>query len=129
MATPEDAARVYADEMLSVRGQVDLEHYETRLRLVLGTTDYRTALELLTEAAIEDGLLSDAAVDRYRERTDIGERGVVDPPSAIDDVLRLLEHDGYLERRDGGYRFVYGLLEDWWRARHGRHFVPVARRT
>lgn len=128
-ATLEDVARVYTDEMLSVRGQVDLEHYETRLRLVLETADYRTALELLTEAAIDDGLLSDGTVDRYRERLGIAERTAVDPPSAIDDVLRLLEHDGYLERRDGGYRFVFGLLEDWWRARHGRHFVPAARRT
>ena len=30
---------------------------------------------------------------------------------------------------DGGYRFVSGLLEDWWRARHGRRFVPIARRV
>ena len=42
-----------------------------------------------------------------------------------DSVLHLLEHDGYLERRNGGYRFVSGLLEDWWSNRHGRHFVPV----
>ena len=31
----------------------------------------------------------------------------------------MLAHDGYVERHDGGYRFVSGLLEDWWRSRHG----------
>ena len=115
--------------MLSVRGQVDLEHYETRLRLVLGTVDYRTALELLTEAAIGDGLLCDDIVDRYRACLDVPEGDAADRAAAVGDVLRLLEHDGYLGRQDGGYRFVSGLLEDWWRARHGRHFVSVARRT
>lgn len=53
----------------------------------------------------------------------------VDHPVPIDDVLRVLEHDGYLEPRGDGCRFVSGLLEDWWRARHGRHFVPIERRS
>ena len=26
---------------------------------------------------------------------------------------------------DGGYRFVSGLVEDWWRGRYGQRFVPV----
>ena len=121
MATREDVEHVYTRDMLSVRGQADLDHYETRLRLVLGTADYRTALALLTEAAVADGVLADDVVARYRERAAAA-------PAAVDDVLRLLEHDGYLEPLpDGSYRFVSGLLEDWWRARHGRYFVPLAR--
>ena len=129
-ASLEDVERVYTGEMLSVRGQVDLEHYETRLRMVLGTQDYRTALELLTEAAIGDGKLCDDIVDRYREGL-AGPEGVPSSvsPSTVEDVLRLLEHDGCLERQEGGYRFVSGLLEDWWLARHGRHFVSIARRA
>lgn len=125
----QDVERVYTDEMLSVRGQVDLEHYETRLRLVLGTTEYRIALELLTEAAIGNGVLRDHTIDRYRESVGLSDRDAATAPAVVEDVLRLLEHDGYLEREDDGYRFVSGLLEDWWRARHGRHFVPVARRA
>ena len=46
----------------------------------------------------------------------------------MEEVLRQLEHDGYLERGDEGFRFVSGLLEDWWDGRHGRYFVPIARR-
>ena len=123
-ASREDVDRVYTHDMLSVRGQADLEHYETRLRLVLATPDYRTALELLTEAAVADGALDDDVVARYRDCA-----AAASLPTAVDDVLRLLEHDGYLEARPaGGYRFVSGLLEDWWRARHGQYFESMARR-
>ncbi len=40
-ATMEDVERVYTNEMLGVRGQMDLEHYEGRLRMVLGREGYR----------------------------------------------------------------------------------------
>ena len=123
----EDVARVYASEMLSVRGQADLDHYESRLKLVLGPDGYRAALYLLTEAAVNDGVLQRGAIDRYGEHFRVW--AVADHSVPIDDVLRVLEHDGYLEPRGDDYRFVSGLLEDWWCARHGRHFVPVARRS
>ena len=126
-ASLDDVERVYTGEMLSIRGQADLDHYESRLKLVLGPDGYRAALALLTEAAVNDGVLQRAAIDRYRERFLVW--AVTDEPAPIDDVLRVLEHDGYLEPwGEGEYRFVSGLLEDWWLARHGRHFVPVARR-
>ena len=57
-ATIEDVALVYERELLSVRGQIDLEHYEVRLRMVLGDVGYGTALELLTEAAVNEGELT-----------------------------------------------------------------------
>lgn len=112
--------------MLSVRGQIDLEHYETRLRLVLGSGGYRTALELLTEAAVGGGAISDEKVLLYRQREKTVETGAREQSAPVEDVLRVLEHDGYLERQVGGYRFLSGLLEDWWRGRHGQYFVPIA---
>ena len=127
-ASLDDVERVYTGEMLSIRGQADLDHYESRLKLVLGPDDYRAALALLTEAAVNDGVLQRAAMDLYREQFRVW--AVSDHPVPIDDVLRVLEHDGYLEPwGDDEYRFVSGLLQDWWLARHGRHFVPVARRS
>ena len=125
-ATEEDVARVYTREMLGVRGQADLDHYESRLKLVLGPEGYRAALDLLTQAAVRDGVLERDAIDRFR---DYFRARAAAEPVPIEDVLRVLEHDGYLEAREDGYRFVSGLLEDWWRARHGRHFVPVERRA
>ena len=123
----DDVARVYTDEMLSIRGQVDLDHYENRLKLVLGPDHYRAALTLLTEAAVNGGVLWRRTIDRYQEEFRAWAPGEELVP--IDDVLRVLEHDGYLEAHGDGYRFVSGLLKDWWRARHERHFVPIARRS
>ena len=119
-ASLDDVAHVYEQELLGVRGQTDLDHYESRLKLALDPAGYKAALELLTEAATNDGLLSGNAVARYTadyERT-----------ASVQHVLHVLEHDGYLEPAAGGHRFVSGLVEDWWRARHARHFVPIAAR-
>ena len=122
-ASLEDVDRVYIAEMLGVQGQMDLEHYESRLRMVLGDKGYPTALDILTEAAVNDGLLHSDAINQYYEYF----QAEADPVS-IKDILSVLEHDGYLTRQGDNYRFVSGLLEAWWRARHDRHFVPIARR-
>ena len=121
-ATLDDVERVYTDDMLGPRGQLNLEHYETRLRMLLGNEGYRVALEILTETAVNDGRLSRDAVDRYRGYFPVQ---IQTPPSGeadfmpVEEILYVLEHDGYLERREDGYQFVSGLLEDWWRLRHG----------
>ena len=115
VATPEDVERVYKSDMLGVRGQMDMHHYEGRLRTALGDEAYRSTLEMLTEAAVAGGRLSDRAVTRRRQ---------ADQSDLIDTVLHVREHDGYFERQDDGYRFVSGLLEDWWRVRYGRSVKP-----
>ena len=125
LATLEDVVHVYEHDLLSIRGQIALEHYETRLRMVLGAHDYLLALELLTEAAVNGGVLTDETVSVYRIQT---HAAITVDNKTIDNVLYLLEHDGYFERRADGYRFVSGLLEDWWRARHGHYFTPITKR-
>ena len=122
-ASLEDVERVYDNEMLGIRGQMDLEHYESRLRMVLGLEGYRTALEMLTEAAVNGGRLRGDAIGRHRESLAAeaeAEAGAGTDPLPIEDVLHVLEHDGYLAKQGDGYRFVSGLLEDWWRVRYGR---------
>ena len=124
-----DTERVYAVEMLGIRGQMDLEHYESRLRMVLGDVGYRIALEMLTEAAVNEGRLHNDAIKRYREYFGVpAQNRVENAADSTSDVLRLLEHDGYLVPSGRGYVFLSGLLEDWWRARHGQHFVPIEQR-
>ena len=118
-ASLEDVERVYGNEMLGIRGQMDLEHYESRLRMVLGLEGYRIALEMLTEAAVNGGWLRGDAIGRHRESL-AAEAGAGTDPLPIEDVLHVLEHDGYLAKQGDGYRFVSGLLEDWWRVRYGR---------
>lgn len=127
-ASKADVTHVYAAELLGVRGQMDLDHYETRLKLVVGTDGYRVALELLTEAAVEGGWLRRGAIERYARYfgTDLPDGGR--QPVSLVHLLEVLEHDGYLARDGGHYRFVSGLLEDWWRARHGSGHVAIAER-
>ena len=123
-ASPDDIEWVYVHEMLGVRGQADLQHYEGRLRTILGRAGYPVALEILTATAVE-GRLDGDAVDRYRAHyaTQSADKG--DGTPSVNDVLHVLEHDGYLEWHDSGYRFVSGLLEDWWSGRYGKNFAPV----
>ena len=117
-ATMEDAEQVYMHDLLSVRGQMDLQHYEGRLETVLGRAGYPIALEMLTETAVK-GRLDGDTVKLYRAHF---VSDMEDATPSVEDVLHVLEHDGYLERSDEGYHFVSGLLEDWWRGRYGGNF-------
>ena len=118
--TLEDVGRVYERDFLSVRGQVDLVHYEERLRMVLGDESYVDALSLLSEAVVNDGLLTDKVIELY-----LGEAADTAGSKRVADVLYVLQHDGYLQECKGGYSFVSGLLEDWWRARYGQRFTSI----
>lgn len=124
-ASMDDVDTVYSHGMLGVRGQVYLEHYQSRLRMVLGDNGYVVALELLTETAVSGGHLSDDSIRQYEAYRSVLSEGA---GGQVRDVLHVLEHDGYLTRRDGGYDFVSGLVEDWWRARNARGFVRFSER-
>ena len=127
-ASTDDVKRVYAAELLGVRGQMDLDHYETRLKVVLGSDGYRAALDLLTEAAVKDGWLRRGAIERYARYFGARIHEADRHPVPFGHVLGVLEHDGYLARDGDDYRFVSGLLKDWWRARHGSHHVAISER-
>ncbi len=119
-----DVEWIYVREIQGVRGQVDLQHYESRLDLVLGRAGYTVALEILTATAV-GGDIAAETIDRYRNWFAARDAQDGDGAPAVDHVLRVLQHDGYLACRDGGYRFVSGLVEDWWRGRYGQGFVPA----
>lgn len=121
-ATLEDADAAYRGDMLAVRGQIDMDHYEERLKMVLGNDGYRVALELLAQAASE-GPLSPTSIETYKSKLDISQdAGAADIPF----VLNVLVHDGYFTRRGDEFRFASGLLEDWQRSRRG---LSIARLT
>ena len=124
VATEEDAEWVYLNEMLSVRGQMDLQHYEDRLRTILGTVGYPVAMEILTATAV-GGRLDNDTVDRYRAHFAAGPEDAEPGGPSVGNVLHVLLHDGYLEPQDDGYRFRSGLLEDWWRNRWSGGFRSV----
>jgi hypothetical protein len=93
--------------------------------MVLGDAGYGTALELLTEAAVNDGFLTHHIVELYQKS--LSDNTSAECPS-ISEILYILEHDGYLETAENGFRFASKLLEDWWRTRHQEYFTPIAER-
>ena len=79
--------------------------------------DREAEIEALAER-VREGVRR--GLDReVRQRESLAGETPADPP-LVEDVLHVLEHDGYLARQGDGYRFVSGLLEDWWRVRYGR---------
>jgi hypothetical protein len=82
------------------------------------------ALELLTETAVVGHLTAEAT-------TAVSQGYAFDAfpaPEAQRQVLEVLEHDGYIERKEDRYRFVSRLLRDWWKARHGFGYIPTSKR-
>lgn len=49
-------------------------------------------------------------------------------PTKINVMDFLLYNSGSARLSGAGYRFASGLLEDWWRVRHGSSFVPAYKR-
>ena len=125
-ATIDEVRHVFEEEMISIHEHPALDHYLVRLRMVLDPEQYSLARDLLTEAAVAQGRLSEAALGEHCRRwlsaPDKSE-------SDVEQVLHVLEHDGYLVSGDDGHRFASGWLEAWWRTRHARRFTPIRDRT
>ena len=118
--TVADVDFVYEHGLLGPQGQIDLEHYASRLKDALGS-DYTMAMEILATAAVQGEF-----TDSLRQPL---ERRVGTAPERITEVIGILVHDGYLERNGGSYRFSSHLLKDWWAARFRGHFVPLESRS
>ena len=119
--TLEDVEFVHRNSLLGPSGQIDLVHYETRLKDGLDDQSFTIAMVILAEAAVENLFTPDAKKCLVRMYS----RLVNDASTRIADVLEVLEHDGYLESNDDGHRFASRLLKDWWTARFRDHHVPI----
>ena len=115
---------IYENEMLGIRGHSELTHYEERLKLVLGPESFTLALEILTETAVT-GCLTPESLSALQKGYEFREKSVRD---ASEEILRVLEHDGYLKTGGDGFKFESYLLQDWWQKRHGFFHVPVLER-
>jgi hypothetical protein len=120
----EDVGEVYEKDMLGVRGHVELTHYEERLEKVLDKELCALALDMLTEAAVT-GWLSKEAIKAFQDEYLTKNPDVAE---AQKEILRWLEHDGYIKQNKEGYVFESTLLRDWWEKMHGRFFTPVLER-
>ena len=115
---------VYEREMLGIRGHAELTHYEDRLKLILGEESLRLAMDMLTEAAVTGCLTRDAIAAFQRFHT-FENRATVE---VQEEILRVLEHDGYVRAGPRGYAFESHLVRDWWKGRYGLFFTPILER-
>lgn len=129
-----------ADARVKLRAGIDAGNWQRKgdgVFSVLAESDRLVVLAIDELPILVDRLLKgggEYAVPEGKRAADaflswLRKNGQAHRGRVVEDVLRLLEHDGYLERQEDGYRFVSGLLEDWWLARHGRHFVSIAQRA
>lgn len=116
----EDAERAYVEDMLGPRGQIDMDHYDSRLKLVLGNAGYPVALEPLARTATERVLERKSIADLRNELVATDDTGA----DLVPYVLEVLQHDGYFVRTGSGFRFASGLMEDWHRRKRGH---PIER--
>ncbi len=119
-----DVDEVYNTEMLGIRGHAELAHYEERLKMVLGPEVLPFALDMVTEAAVT-GYLGREALAAFRKNYS---SLVGDVLKVQDEVLRVLEHDGYVKPDEKGYVFVSNLLRDWWKKHYAFFYTPIIER-
>ncbi len=122
--TVEGVERVYNSQMLSIRGHAELRTYEERLEMVLSSDILPLTLEVLTEAAVAGKLTAEAAIVLSR---DVAPNDIK-PGEALREIIDILEHDGYLEKKKEGHVFISKLVRDWWKARFGYQYIAAADR-
>lgn len=96
---------VWTDRLLV--DHTDLPHWEQRLQAAVEDGHGALAERLLTAAALHEPLTAAAASALHPNEGDLKA------------LLEVLEHDGYLARRDEGWYFPNRLLRAWWARKHG----------
>ena len=128
-ASMDDVKRVYVAELLGVRGQMDLDHYETRLKIVVGTGRLSSCAGSPHRSCGAGGVASprrNRTIRQVFRRAPSGQG----PPAGL---IRASARGTGARRISGEGRGTAtdsfrGLLEDWWRARHGSGHVPIGER-
>lgn len=123
--TKERVDDIYNTKMLGIQGHAELSHMEERLKTAFGMDIYPLALEIVTETAMTGSLDSISAMkicDSYNIETRSSQE-------TLRDILEVLQHDGYVEKKGDSFIFVSNLLCDWWKNHFGFAYVPVSKRS
>ncbi len=105
---------LYDSEMLGLRGHAELAHYEERLSMYFEKDCLPLVKAMLTETSIS-GMLTMPVI--------LSLRGTYASPDSCSDealaeMLRILQHDGYIKKKNEGYIYESSLLRDWWKKTH-----------
>ncbi len=117
-----NVSTVYHSEMLGPAGQVDLDHYRSRLQNALCQKSYFIADIILTEVATQSHFNQEGRIILEKIYGEI----IENISQHVVEVLDVLTHDGYLVRVNGRYTFAFRLLKDWWGgASYRDNYVPL----
>jgi hypothetical protein len=110
---------LYENEMLSLKGHAELTHYEERLSMYFNKERLPLVKAMLTETAIS-GLLTITVIQELRQEYSAKDACL---DEELAEILRVLQHDGYLRKADAGYVYESGLLKDWWKKAHEEFYT------
>lgn len=105
---------LYETEMLGFRGHAEMTHYEERLSMYFEKDRLPLVKAILTETAVS-GVLTMPVISSLRDEYASSENC---PAEALNEMLRILQHDGYFRKSTEGYVYESKLLRDWWRKAH-----------
>ncbi len=118
-----DVSTVYHSEMLGPAGQVDLDHYRSRLKNALCQKSFFIADIILTEVSTQSNFNQEGRAILEKIYGEI----IEDISQHVEEVLDVLMHDGYLVSDNGGYKLAFRLLKDWWGgASYRDNYVPLS---
>lgn len=117
--TVAEANELYETEMLGLRGHAELTHYEERLSMYFEKERLPLVKAMLTETSVS-GILTSSVILALREEYASSESC---PDEALAEILRILQHDGYLRKKDDGYVYESNLLRGWWKKAHEEFYT------
>ncbi len=120
----DEVADLYEHEMLGLRGHAELTHYQERLALFFNREQLPLVTAILTETALSSRLTVPALQALQQEYA----AKSVDADEELREILRVLQHDGYLRWSKDGYEYESNLLKDWWKKAHAEFYVPIIER-
>lgn len=107
----DDVDDLYERDMLGLRGHADLAHYEERLSMYFSKERMPFVKAILTETALT-GTLNTPVLLELRE--DYASENICSDDE-LAKIMQILQHDGYLRKKNEGYVFESNLLRDWWK--------------
>lgn len=110
---------LYETEMLGLRGHADLTHYEERLSMYFEKDRLPLVKAILTETALSGFLTTQLILALREEYASLASCS----DEALAEMLRILQHDGYLRKKNEGYVYESALLRDWWKKAHEEFYT------
>ncbi|MEO8496802.1 MAG: hypothetical protein ABI614_17165 [Planctomycetota bacterium] len=109
LANPQSVAKTVLAQLLDANDPWNLGHYRDRIKTYYPGSEKLVMTILDALALASSPLRTDDILQLVSSTIEFDDR------DRLLDLLRLLERDHYLKRRDGGYTWKFPLIARWWR--------------